>query len=59
MAHLRKPSPGMLELAQSKWPINKTSSFLIGDQITDIKAAENFGIASYLLEGNNLFNFVK
>ena len=49
----------MLELAQSKWPINKTSSFLIGDQITDIKTAENFGIEGYLFEGNNVLDFVK
>ncbi len=59
VAHLRKPSPGMLELAQSKWPINKTSSFLIGDQITDIKAAENFGIKGYQFNGDNLLDFVK
>ena len=59
VAHLRKPNPGMLELAQSKWPINKTSSFLIGDQITDIKTAENFGIEGYLFEGNNVLDFVK
>jgi D-glycero-D-manno-heptose 1,7-bisphosphate phosphatase len=59
ISHLRKPSPGMLELAQTKWPINKTLSFLIGDQITDIQAAENFGIEGYLFEGDNLLDFVK
>ena len=59
VSHLRKPSPGMLELAQSKWPINKTSSFLIGDQLTDLKAAENFGIKGYQFTGSNLLEFVK
>ena len=59
VSHLRKPSPGMLELAQTKWPINKTSSFLIGDQITDLSAAENFGIKGYLYEGGNVLDFVK
>jgi len=59
VAHLRKPSPGMLDLAQSKWPINKTSSFLIGDQITDIKAAENFGIEGHQFSEDNLLDFVK
>ena len=59
ISHLRKPSPGMLELAQSKWPINKTSSFLIGDQLTDLKAAENFGIKGYQFSDNNLLDFVK
>jgi len=49
----------MLELAQSKWPINKTSSLLIGDQISDIKAAENFGIKGYQFCGDNLLDFVK
>ena len=59
VSHLRKPSPGMLELAQTKWPINKTSSFLIGDQITDLSAAENFGIKGYLYEGGNVLDFLK
>ncbi len=49
----------MLDLAQSKWPINKTSSFLIGDQITDIKAAENFGIEGHQFSEDNLLDFVK
>ena len=39
--------------------INKTSSILIGDQITDIKAAENFGIKGHQFNGDNLLNFVR
>ncbi len=56
---LRKPNVGMLKLAEMKWGIDKTNSFLIGDQETDIKCAENYGIKGYLFKNKNLFDFVR
>tara|TARA_A100001011_G_C14273997_1_gene828290 strand:- start:898 stop:1398 length:501 start_codon:yes stop_codon:yes gene_type:complete len=58
LIHLRKPNTGMLEMAESKWPIEKKSSFLIGDKQTDIKCAENFGIRGHLFKHGNLLDFI-
>ena len=49
----------MLELAEKKWGIDKSKSFLIGDKITDIECADNFRIKGYLFDGTDLFEFVK
>jgi D-glycero-D-manno-heptose 1,7-bisphosphate phosphatase len=46
---LRKPSPGMLELAAKEYPVEKELSFMIGDKETDIEAGKRFGIRSILL----------
>ena len=59
LAHLRKPSVGMLELAESKWPIEKKSSFLIGDKASDIECAINYGIRGHLFDSGNLLDFIK
>jgi len=59
LSHLRKPNTGMLDLAASKWPINKSKSFLIGDKDTDIECAEKFLIRGHLFESGNLLNFIK
>jgi D-glycero-D-manno-heptose 1,7-bisphosphate phosphatase len=40
----RKPGPGMLEQAASEQPIDRDSSFLIGDKDEDMAAARAFGI---------------
>ena len=40
----RKPAPGMLEQAAREWPIDRTESFLIGDNEADMDAARAFGI---------------
>lgn len=57
--HLRKPRTGMLELAESKWSIDKKNSFLIGDKETDIECANNYGIRGHLFNNGNLLNFLK
>jgi len=49
----------MLELAESKWEINKAKSFLVGDKITDIECATNYGIKGHLFKGGDLLQFVK
>lgn len=40
----RKPAPGMLEQAAAEWPIDRASSFMIGDKDDDMAAAAAFGI---------------
>lgn len=59
LINLRKPDVGMLRIANSKWPIKKESSFLIGDKTTDIECANNFGIRGHLFLGGNLLEFIK
>ncbi len=54
----RKPEPGMILKALSDFPVDKQSSFLIGDKKKDLRAAQNAGIASYLFNSNNLWDFV-
>ena len=56
---LRKPNIGMFLLAKKRWKIDKKNSFMIGDQLTDIKFAEKAGIRGYLFENKNLLTFVK
>ena len=59
LAHLRKPKTGMLEIAESKWSIEKKRSFLIGDKASDIKCAINYGIRGHLFNSGNLLDFIK
>ena len=55
---LRKPNIGMFRLAQKRWVIDKKRSFLIGDQITDMKFAKRAKIKGYLFKENNLYKFI-
>ena len=50
----RKPRPGMLNKALQRFATNRPRSFLIGDQHSDLAAAQAAGIAGYLFEGGNL-----
>lgn len=59
LSHLRKPDIGMLDLAASKWNIDKKKSFLIGDKNTDIECAKNFSIRGHLFKDGNLLDFIK
>tara|TARA_A100001015_G_C15036024_1_gene736270 strand:- start:1513 stop:2013 length:501 start_codon:yes stop_codon:yes gene_type:complete len=56
---LRKPDTGMLELAESRWSIEKKNSFMIGDKVTDIECANNYGIRGHLFNSGNLLEFIK
>ena len=40
-SYLRKPNPGMILLAIKKWHLKKANCIMIGDNITDKKAATN------------------
>lgn len=55
----RKPKPGMLLQAMAEYDIDKETSFLIGDSLRDIEAAEAAGICGYLFPGGDLADFVK
>lgn len=45
----RKPKTGLLELAFSKYPIDKEKSFVIGDRLIDVELAKNFGLKGILV----------
>ena len=59
LSHLRKPNTGMLDLAASRWQIDKSKSFLIGDKKTDIVCAKKFAIKGHLFRNGNLLDFIK
>ena len=46
----RKPLPGLIFSAQSKWNIDLTKSVMVGDTERDLGAAQNSGVKFYLLE---------
>jgi D-glycero-D-manno-heptose 1,7-bisphosphate phosphatase len=45
----RKPKPGMLLRASADFDLDLTSSVLIGDQLSDIRAAEAAGVGTKIL----------
>ena len=55
----RKPEPGMIDKIIKNWQIDRKSSFLIGDNDTDIEAAYKAKINGYKFTSNNLLYFVK
>lgn len=55
----RKPNIGMFNLAKKKWNIDKKNSFIIGDQMSDMKFAKNAKIKGYMFKEKNLFTFIK
>ncbi len=54
----RKPAPGMIRRALADWPVEPGGSFLIGDQPTDLAAADGAGIAGFTFPGGILDSFV-
>ena len=58
--NLRKPRIGMINLAKKKWVIDLKKSWVIGDQITDIKTAKNAKLRSVLIQKkDDIFKIVK
>ena len=59
-SNMRKPKPGMLLQAMRDFGPAAENSFLIGDKQSDLEAAKNCGVRSFLFnEDENLFDFVK
>lgn len=54
----RKPEPGMIRRALADWPVEPGGSFLIGDQPSDLAAADGAAISSFAFPGGNLDKFV-
>lgn len=55
----RKPEPGMLLDALEKWNIDKSKSFFIGDNTTDVLAGINAGVDTIFIgsEQNSNANY--
>lgn len=49
----RKPAPGMMIRAAEQYDIDLSKSILIGDNITDMEAAQNSGIETRILVKDN------
>ena len=47
---LRKPEIGMFKLIEKIWKIDKSNSFMIGDQSSDMKFAKKANIKGFLLK---------
>jgi D-glycero-D-manno-heptose 1,7-bisphosphate phosphatase len=45
----RKPKPGMFQRARSDFNLDMTSSVIIGDQLSDIRAADAAGVGTKIL----------
>ena len=45
----RKPRPGMLMLAQKEWNIDLNKSFMVGDKLIDIQAAQAAGVTPIMV----------
>lgn len=55
----RKPQPGMIRAGLADFGFDPARSLLVGDQKTDIAAAEAAGIEGHLFDGVNLLDFLR
>jgi D-glycero-D-manno-heptose 1,7-bisphosphate phosphatase len=55
----RKPLPGMLLDLIQAWDLDPSRTVMIGDQATDMQAAEAAGITGYLFRDGNLLSFLR
>jgi D,D-heptose 1,7-bisphosphate phosphatase len=55
----RKPAPGMLLDLIRAWELDPERCVMIGDQVTDVRAAAGAGVAGYLFQGGNLLSFLR
>ncbi len=50
----RKPRTGLLEMANSKYNLDKSVSWIIGDRNSDIQCGKNFGISTIAINNPSL-----
>jgi D-glycero-D-manno-heptose 1,7-bisphosphate phosphatase len=54
----RKPEPGMVRDLVRAWELDPARCVLVGDQPSDVAAAEAAGVAGHLFPGGDLWRFV-
>ncbi|MCX6154030.1 MAG: HAD-IIIA family hydrolase [Candidatus Kapabacteria bacterium] len=52
----RKPNPGMILNAISKWKIDRANSYMIGDSLTDVQAGKAASVQTMLIGDYNRKN---
>ncbi|GAW42080.1 D-glycero-alpha-D-manno-heptose-1,7-bisphosphate 7-phosphatase [Brevundimonas sp. SH203] len=55
----RKPQPGMLLDLMAHWDVDAARSLMVGDQVSDVAAAEAAGVQGALFSGQSLYTFVR
>ena len=55
----RKPEPGLIERAAQEWNFSKRDSFLIGDNESDMLAAQRAGVRAVRFPGGDLLEAVR
>ena len=56
---LRKPKPGMLLEAMKTFPTDTKMSFMVGDKMSDVQAAEAAGIHGFLFKNGDVDAFIE
>ncbi len=55
----RKPSSGMIIDLCKSWNIERASSHLVGDKLSDIEAGQGAGLRTHLFHAGNLLDFIR